>query len=80
MTASSAPVLVTGAAGFVGFHLSRRLLRDGRTVVGVDSVNAYYDPSLKEARLRELANDSAFRFIRLDLADREATERLFADV
>jgi UDP-glucuronate 4-epimerase len=80
MTASSAPVLVTGAAGFVGFHLSRRLLREGRTVVGVDSVNAYYDPTLKEARLRELRDHDAFRFIRLDLADREATERLFADV
>ena len=80
MTASSSPVLVTGAAGFVGFHLSRRLLREGREVVGVDSVNAYYDPRLKEARLRELNKESAFRFIRLDLVDREATDRLFADV
>ena len=80
MAASSSPVLVTGAAGFVGFHLSRRLLRDGRAVVGVDSVNAYYDPRLKEARLRELEGASGFRFIRLDLADRDATERLFADV
>ena len=80
MAASSAPVLVTGAAGFVGFHLSRRLLRDGRAVVGVDSVNAYYDPRLKEARLRELEGESGFRFIRLDLADRQATDRMFADV
>lgn len=80
MTATSSPVLVTGAAGFVGFHLSRRLLRDGHTVVGVDSVNAYYDPRLKEARLRELRDESGFTFIRLDLADREATARLFADV
>lgn len=80
MAASSSPVLVTGAAGFVGFHLSRRLLRDGRAVVGVDSVNAYYDPRLKEARLRELEGESGFRFIRLDLADREATERMFAEV
>jgi UDP-glucuronate 4-epimerase len=80
MAASSSPVLVTGAAGFVGFHLSRRLLRDGRAVVGVDSVNAYYDPRLKEARLRELQVESGFRFVRLDLADRQATAQLFDDV
>lgn len=74
------PVLVTGAAGFVGFHLSRRLLRDGRGVVGVDSMNAYYDPRLKEARLRELQAEPAFRFVRLDLADRQAVAQLFDDV
>ena len=77
---SSAPVMVTGAAGFIGFHLSRRLLRDGREVVGVDSVNEYYDPRLKEARLAQLEEQPGFRFVRLDLADRAATERLFADV
>ncbi|HEX6943382.1 MAG TPA: NAD-dependent epimerase/dehydratase family protein [Gemmatimonadaceae bacterium] len=80
MAASSSPVLVTGAAGFVGFHLSQRLLRDGRAVVGVDSVNAYYDPRLKEARLRELEKESGFRFIKLDLADRHATDSMFAEV
>ncbi len=74
------PILVTGAAGFVGFHLSRRLLRDGRAVVGVDSMNEYYDPRLKEARLRELQSEAAFRFVQLDLADRQATARLFDDV
>ena len=79
-TASSNPVMVTGAAGFVGFHLSQRLLRDGREVVGVDSVNEYYDPRLKEARLAQLQKLPGFRFVRLDLADRAATERLFADV
>ena len=76
----SNPVLVTGAAGFVGFHLSRRLLADGRTVVGVDSVNDYYDRTLKEARLAELEGKSGFRFVRADLADRDATNRLFDDV
>jgi UDP-glucuronate 4-epimerase len=74
---TSPPVLVTGAAGFVGFHLSRRLLRDGRAVVGVDSMNDYYDRRLKEARLRELEPHAGFRFVRADLADREATARVF---
>jgi UDP-glucuronate 4-epimerase len=80
MTASNRPVLVTGAAGFVGFHLSRRLLREGREVVGVDSMNDYYDRSLKDARLGELTPQPGFRFVKLDLADREPTARLFDDV
>jgi UDP-glucuronate 4-epimerase len=74
------PVLVTGAAGFIGYHLARRLLDAGHTVVGVDSLNDYYDRTLKEARLRQLEGRDRFRFVRLDLADREATARLFADV
>ena len=73
----SDPVLVTGAAGFIGFSLAERLLRSGRPVVGVDSLNAYYDPALKEARLDVLRQFSAFSFRRLDLADRTATEELF---
>ena len=72
------PVLVTGAAGFIGFHLARRLLRDGRPVVGLDNINAYYDPKLKEARLAELAKLPGFEFVKGDLADRAAMEKLFA--
>ena len=66
-----APVLVTGAAGFIGFHVARALLDAGTPVIGVDSMNAYYDPKLKEARLRELQGRSAFTFHCLNLADRE---------
>ena len=67
---SEKPVLVTGCAGFIGFHLARRLLRDGRQVVGLDNVNDYYDVSLKWNRLEQLQRFADFRFQRLDLADR----------
>jgi UDP-glucuronate 4-epimerase len=70
-------VLVTGAAGFIGFHIARRLLSDGRTVVGIDNINDYYDPRLKEARLDLLKADPKFTFAKLDLADRAATKSLF---
>jgi UDP-glucuronate 4-epimerase len=73
------PVLVTGAAGFIGYHVARRLLENGRQVVGLDNVNAYYDPQLKEARLAELAAFPAFRFARLDLVDRAGMTALFAE-
>ena len=72
-------VLVTGAAGFIGYHVSRRLLEGGRAVVGIDNLNAYYDPALKDARLAELAKFPGFRFIRLDLADRAGMAALFAE-
>ena len=49
------PILVTGAAGFIGYHVARRLLENGKAVVGLDNLNAYYDPTLKDARLAELA-------------------------
>src|SRR3981081_3130749 len=79
MTTSAAePVLVTGVAGFIGFCLARHLLERGRAVIGVDSVNAYYDPALKEARLANLNERPGFAFHRLDLADRTATKQLFA--
>ncbi|MDT3687751.1 MAG: NAD-dependent epimerase [Pseudorhodoplanes sp.] len=71
------PTLVTGAAGFIGFHVARRLLEQGRGVVGLDSMNAYYDPALKQARLAELSKLGAFEFVKLDLADREAVAALF---
>lgn len=75
----ASPVLVTGAAGFIGFSLARRLLEGGRAVVGVDSVNDYYDPALKEARLAVLRQFGNFAFHKLDLADRPRTEALFRD-
>jgi UDP-glucuronate 4-epimerase len=73
------PILVTGAAGFIGFCFARRLLEAGRAVVGVDSVNDYYDPALKEKRLAELGEYPGFTFHRLDLAERSAAARLFGD-
>ena len=71
-------ILVTGAAGFIGYHVAERLLARGDTVVGLDNLNAYYDVSLKEARLARLAARSGFRFVRLNLADRDGMAALFA--
>ena len=68
--------LVTGAAGFIGFHVSKRLLNDGHQVVGIDNINDYYDVKLKESRLEKLESPS-FTFYKLDLADRDGMAKLF---
>ncbi|MBU2069081.1 MAG: NAD-dependent epimerase [Gammaproteobacteria bacterium] len=70
--------LVTGAAGFIGMHTAKALLEQGHDVVGIDNLNDYYDPALKQARLAQLAPFTNFRFIKLDLANREAMAQLFA--
>jgi UDP-glucuronate 4-epimerase len=72
------PILVTGAAGFIGYHVARRLLENGSKVVGLDNLNAYYDPKLKDARLAELTKFDGFQFAKLDLADRAGMTALFA--
>ena len=70
-------ILVTGSAGFIGFHLARRLLERGDTVVGLDSLNAYYDPQLKAARLALLETSPNYTHAKLDLVDREGVLGLF---
>ena len=74
------PILVTGAAGFIGYHTARKLLAAGETVVGLDNLNDYYDPALKTARLDQLLSDPAFRFVRLDVADRAGMAAMFEQV
>ncbi|WP_406903004.1 NAD-dependent epimerase [Serratia marcescens] len=71
--------LVTGAAGFIGYHVAERLLTAGHQVVGIDNLNDYYDVGLKMARLDRLADKPGFRFTKLDLADREGMAALFAE-
>jgi UDP-glucuronate 4-epimerase len=75
---SDQTILVTGAAGFIGFHVARELLAQGRDVVGLDSLNNYYDPALKQARLNILRGHPRFSFVQIDLADRTAMAALFA--
>jgi UDP-glucuronate 4-epimerase len=72
-------ILVTGAAGFIGFHVAQRLAASGRGVLGIDNLNAYYDPALKIARLAELAHFDSFRFQKLDLGDRDGMAALFRE-
>ncbi|MFO7886615.1 MAG: NAD-dependent epimerase, partial [Desulfobacteraceae bacterium] len=72
-------ILVTGAAGFIGFHLSARLLTDGHQVCGIDNVNDYYDVNLKKARLAVINKNPDFTFIQADLADRKHMQQIFAD-
>jgi UDP-glucuronate 4-epimerase len=75
---SDQPILVTGAAGFIGFHVAQRLLDDGRQIVGLDSLNDYYDPALKRARLDILQKRPGFTFVHANLADRAVMAALFA--
>ncbi len=73
------PVLVTGAAGFIGYHVAERLLAEGRDVVGIDHFSPYYDPALKRARFARLAERKGFTGLDLDLCDAERTRALFAE-
>jgi UDP-glucuronate 4-epimerase len=71
-------ILVTGVAGFIGFHVAARLLDDGSQVVGLDNLNSYYDPNLKKARLARLQTHRQFEFLLLDLLDRDSVDSVFA--
>ncbi len=73
-------ILVTGAAGFIGFHLTRKLLARGEEVIGIDNLNHYYDVTLKKARLAQLDGQNNFRFHKMDLADRQGMAALFTDI
>jgi UDP-glucuronate 4-epimerase len=74
-----AKILVTGAAGFIGYHTCERLLARGDEVVGLDNLNDYYDPTLKEARLARLTPHAGFRMLRMDLGDRDGMARVFRE-
>ncbi len=74
-----AKILVTGTAGFIGFHLSKRLLQLGNEVVGIDSLNDYYDVNLKHDRLSQLKNFDHFQFHKLDISDRKSVDKLFTN-
>ncbi len=70
-------ILITGAAGFIGFHLADRLLKEGHTVCGIDNLNDYYDVNLKKSRLAIIENQSQFEFVLADLADRDKIKTIF---
>ena len=74
---SNQPILVTGAAGFIGYYVARQLMAEGHGVVGLDNLNAYYDPTLKQSRLDILLGQPNFRFVRADLSDRKSMRALF---
>lgn len=78
MSETQSPILVTGAAGFIGFHVAMRLLDRGDHVIGLDNINDYYDVRLKEARLAQLTHRERFTFVKLDLANRQGMRDLFA--
>src|SRR5690606_27662121 len=72
-------ILVTGAAGFIGMHVTRALLARGETVVGLDNLNDYYSPALKQARLRHIGAHPNFRFVQADVADAAALNSVFTE-
>lgn len=75
----TAPILVTGAAGFIGFHTAKKLLERGDTVVGIDNINDYYDVQLKQDRLIQLDPYSNFKFVKLDITNKDAMENLWQE-
>lgn len=75
----TSPILVTGAAGFIGFHTALQLLQSGETVVGIDNLNDYYDVQLKKDRLQELSNFQNFTFVKEDISNKEGLETIWSD-
>ena len=69
-------ILVTGAAGFIGFHVCKKLLQDGNQVIGLDNLNDYYDPKLKKSRIKILTKYRNFKFIRADLKDPNSYKKI----
>jgi UDP-glucuronate 4-epimerase len=78
MSPERSPILVTGAAGFIGYHLCEKLLGAGEAVIGIDNLNDYYDPKLKEARLGLLRKHASFKFMKVDITDHDAVGRALA--
>ncbi|HEY0826744.1 MAG TPA: NAD-dependent epimerase [Bacilli bacterium] len=70
-------ILVTGAAGFIGYHVTKRLLSEGHSVTGIDNLNTYYDATLKQARLKLLSDDKRFQFVQVSIEDRQEVEKVF---
>ena len=79
MTTQKQLILVTGAAGFIGYHVAQKLLEQGHAVVGIDNLNSYYDPSLKQSRLEQLASFNEFTFEKIEISDKTQMERLWKE-
>jgi len=70
-------ILITGAAGFIGFHLSKKLLEESYQIIGIDNLNDYYDPNLKRSRLEILEKHENFKFHKVDLKDKDSVNKIF---